>query len=330
MKTLKNILKAGLLASIAVFIPSCQKEKLPDITTAAISEITSTTATSGGNVTNDGGAAIVSKGVCWNTSYNPTVENSKTNEGSGLGSYTSFITPLTPNTYYYLRAYVVKSTGIVYGNQIHFTTLCDDKTCTVMDIEGNIYNTITIGTQKWMKENLKTTKFLNGSDIPLVTSSLDWYNLNTPGYCWYNNNPKYKATYGGLYNWYAIDIHSNGNKNICPLGFHIPTDAEWTTLITYMGGDSVAVGKLKETGISHWQIPNSDATDEMGFTALPGGGRDLDGRFYDIGKYGFWWSASEFVPGGAWSRFLGYDGRGGFSHRNFENDGFSVRCVKDN
>jgi uncharacterized protein (TIGR02145 family) len=329
VKTLKNILKILLIASFVDFIPSCQKEKPFDVTTAAVTEISTSSATSGGNVTNDEGAPVVSRGVCWSTSFGPTVENSKTNEGGGFGSFTSHITQLTPNTFYYIRAYATKSAGTVYGNQINFRTFCDDKTCTVWDVEGNIYNTITIGTQKWMKENLKTTKFNNGTDILLVKSSFDWYYQTTPGYCWYDNSESNKATYGALYNWYAVDVKTNGNKAICPVGWHVPTDAEWTTLMDYLGGDSVAVGKLKETSTFHWRYPNSNASDESSFTALPGGIRDYDGVFFGIGSYGSWWSATEFVIGGAWSRYLGYDGSGGYRHGNFESDGFSVRCIKD-
>lgn len=332
---MKNIFRVSsilVLSLLILVVYSCKKDKsvLTTVTTKPVTELSTITATSGGIITNDGGVPIISKGVCWNTSFNPTVEDSKTNEGGGSGSFTSYITELKPNSFYYLRAYATNSTGTAYGNQMNFTTLCDDKTCTVRDVEGNIYNTVNIGTQIWMKENLKTTKFSNGTDIPLVTSDFYWYLMTTPGYCWYGNNVNNKVTYGALYNWYAMDVQQNGNRNVCPSGWHVPTDAEWSILMTYLGGESVAVGKLKETGTFHWQLPNSDATDEIGFTALPGGVRDYDGMFFGIGSYGCWWSATEFVTGGAWSRYMGYDGSGGYRHGNFENDGFSVRCVKDN
>lgn len=329
MKKLYEISGAILLTSSVFLIYSCKKDRgaLPILTTTEVTGITQTKAVSGGIVTNEGGSSIISRGVCWNFTANPTIENYKTIDGSGSGPFKSDIMKLMPNTLYYLRAYGTNSAGTAYGNQESFTTLSDT---TVTDADGNVYNTVIIGTQTWMKENLKTTRFRDYTDIPLITSSLDWYFNTTPGYCWYDNNAKNKADYGALYNWYAVDAGRYGNINICPAGWHVPSDDEWAALMNYLGGDSVAVGKLKEIGTSHWQTPNSDATDQMGFTALPGGCRDFDGTFYYIGNYGFWWSATEFVPGGAWSRYMGYNGEGGFRHGNFESDGFSVRCIKDN
>jgi uncharacterized protein (TIGR02145 family) len=308
---------------------SCKKDNaaLPAVTTSEVTDINQTTAISGGIVSNDGGSSIISKGVCWNCSDNPTIEEGKTNDGWGSGSFKSNIIHLIPNTLYYLRAYAINSAGTAYGNRESFTTLSDT---TVTDVDGNIYNIVTIGTQTWMKQNLKTTRFRNYTDIPLVTSDLDWFFLTTPGYCWYENAANYKSTYGALYNWYAVDAGRNRDHNICPVGWHVPSDNEWTTLITYLGGDSVAVGKLRESGFSHWQNPNSDASNTTGFTALPGGGRDFNGSFCDNGSYGYWWSATEFITGGAWSRYMSFDGSGGFRHGNYETDGFSVRCIRDN
>jgi uncharacterized protein (TIGR02145 family) len=178
-----------------------------------------------------------------------------------------------------------------------------------------------------MAENLKTTKYKDGIAIPLVTAGTAWGSLSTPGYCWYNNDAAtYKNTYGALYNWYTVNT-----EKICPTGWHVPTDAEWTTLTTYLGGESVAVGKLKESGTSHWLSPNA-GTNISGFTALPGGHRGSDGAFYstgDVGSFGIWWSSSEGSIGGAWSRVLGSDnssiGIGSLNKRS----GFSVRCLKD-
>ena len=120
-----------------------------------------------------------------------------------------------------------------------------------------------------MAENLKTTKYRDGTSIPLVTENTAWLNLTTPGYCWYNNDAAhYKSTYGALYNWYVLNAGSNGWKNVCPTGWHVPTDAEWTTLTTYLGGESIAGGKLKETGTSHWLSPNTVATNETGLHTL--------------------------------------------------------------
>ena len=195
----------------------------------------------------------------------------------------------------------------------------------VRDYDGNYYNTIMIGNQIWMAENLKTTKFNDGTDIPLVTDGTAWGNLTTPGYCWYNKNEAtYGDTYGALYNWYTI-----GTGNLCPAGWHVSTDAEWTALTTYPGGESVAGGKLKETGTTHWNSPNTGATNETGFTALPGGSRSHDGTFYYIWYGGYWWSSTEGSAKSAWNRNLSYSDAGVFRDIDYKKCGFSVRCVRD-
>jgi len=201
---------------------------------------------------------------------------------------------------------------------------------TVTDVDENIYNTVIIGTQTWMKENLKTTKFNDSASIPFVTEDSAWIALTTLGYCWYNNDIDNKSTYGALYNWYAVSRTTNGDKNICPSGWHVPTDDEWITFNDFLGGSAVAGGKLKETGTSHWKDPNSNATNEYGFTALPGGFRGTDGIYYDLNEWGNWWSSTPYDDYQAWLRWLNYEdgilGRGYYS----EPSGISVRCLKDN
>ncbi len=161
------------------------------------------------------------------------------------------------------------------------------------DIDGNVYKTITIGTQIWMAENLKTTRFNDGSAIPLVGDVNKWYRMyyshsHEPAYCWYNNDATAnKKTYGALYNWNTV----NTNK-LCPIGWHVPSDLEWTTLTNYLGGDKSAVDKLKEKGMTHWTSQNNSATNESGFTGLPSGIRNIDGEFQNIGIGCFWWSAT--------------------------------------
>ena len=160
----------------------------------------------------------------------------------------------------------------------------------VTDILGNTYEVIRIGKQLWMKENLRTTKFNNGLAISEVTDSLDWKtSYDTPAFCWYNNDSLgYGNTYGALYNWYAVNT-----KLLCPTGWHMPSDDEWKTLLKYLGGQAIAGGKLKETGTLNWSSPNTGASDESGFTALPGGRRDdLHGRFEKLGFRGYWWSGT--------------------------------------
>ncbi|MCX6233151.1 MAG: fibrobacter succinogenes major paralogous domain-containing protein [Bacteroidetes bacterium] len=222
---------------------------------------------------------------------------------------------------------------LVMGVLLMLTNNCkkdDDNNNQVKDIDGNVYQTVIIGTQVWMVENLKTTKYNDGTPIPLVTDGTNWWN-HTPEYCWYNNDIANKEIYGALYNWFAVDTASNGGKNIAPIGWHVPTEAEWTILTTYLGGDSLVGGKLKEKGTIHWLSPNTSATNESGFTALPGGYREYTGSFYYIGDSGYWWSSSnhELYAQDAWCRhmnyYYSYAGRAYYGKQY----GFSVRCVKD-
>lgn len=198
---------------------------------------------------------------------------------------------------------------------------------TVTDIDGNVYHTVTIGTQVWLAENLKTTKFNDGSSIPLLTKNAAGTDLTTPEYWWYNNDSAtYDNPYGKLYNWYAV----NDGRDLCPTGWHVPTDAEWTTLTDYLGGLSVAGGKLKETGFIHWSNGNVGATNESGFTALPGGDRDINGSFNRIGLNGRWWSSSMYgSTGKAWYREMGGNHAGVIQANSSPDDGYSVRCIGD-
>ena len=195
----------------------------------------------------------------------------------------------------------------------------------VKDADGNLYRTVTIYTQVWMAENLKTTKYDDGTDIPLVTENTAWYNLATPGYCWYNNDATTnKNVYGALYNWYTV----NSGK-LCPSGWHVPTDVEWTTMISRIGGAPTAGGKLKESGTIHWSSPNTGATNETGFTALPGGGRNSSGNFSKIHQMGFWWSSTESSSTVALYQTMNSNSSSIDSSSDNKKTGFSVRCLKD-
>ena len=205
-----------------------------------------------------------------------------------------------------------------------------------MDIGGNIYQTIKIGTQWWMVENLKVIRYRDGEPIPHVTNNTDWSNLGSGAYCNYNNDVNNVATYGRLYNWYAV----NDARGLAPAGWRVPMDADWKELEMFLGmsqtdadasgwrGSPVG-GKLKEIGTVHWNSPNSDATNESGFTALPGGYRNIIGIFDNLEYYAYFWSSSENDENHAWSRYLNFYfsvvNRYSFDKRN----GFSIRCVKD-
>jgi uncharacterized protein (TIGR02145 family) len=199
----------------------------------------------------------------------------------------------------------------------------------VLDVDGNTYKTVKIGTQVWMAENLKTSKYSDGSTIPKITDDTEWQNNTTGAWTYYNSDPANNAKYGKLYNWYAVSKTTNGNKNVCPTDWHVPTDAEWTVLIDYLGGEVVAGGKMKEVGTTNWNSPNTDATNISLFTSLPGGGRDYIGSYVYIGSKGGWWSSTESDTYVAWSRFLLYS----FSNagRDDVNKGWGlpVRCLRD-
>jgi len=219
----------------------------------------------------------------------------------------------------------------------------------VKDVEGNTYKTIQIGTQTWMAENLRTTKFNDSSLIPLVTDYAQWAkndmdNLTLPMMCWYNND---KATstankFGALYNWFAINPSTNGNKNVCPTGWHVPTDEEWNALIANLDPSydpmaegiqsSTAGGKMKSTGTQYWLTPNTGAINSSGWSGLPGSHRFSNGEFKIVfSHFGRWWSSagSEYDHGRAWGRYLFY-GSGDVDRAAFLTDqGLSVRCLRD-
>jgi uncharacterized protein (TIGR02145 family) len=195
----------------------------------------------------------------------------------------------------------------------------------MVDIDGNAYRIVTIGTQVWMAANLKVTHYRNGDVIPNVTDNTTWAGLTTGAYCEYNNDVNNVAIYGRLYNLYA----ANDSRNIAPAGWHVPTAAEWQTLVDYLGGNASAGGKMKEAGIRHWQSPNTSATNENGFSALPGGQRRFDGAYVGIGSFCFFWAYAEIDSTFTWYRLLYYDWAEISLYCNSEQSGFSVRCVKD-
>jgi uncharacterized protein (TIGR02145 family) len=230
---------------------------------------------------------------------------------------------LNSTTTYHFRVKAVNSLGTTFGSDLTFTT-------TIEDGEGNVYNIVIIGTQVWMKENLRTTKYSNGDLIGTTSSpTLDISGESTPKYQWvYGGDESNLVTYGRLYTWFAV----TDSRNVCPTGWHLPTDSEWTTLTTFLGGDNVAGGKLKETGTTHWSSPNTGATNETGFRGLPSGNRDSNGTtgFYNIRNGGNWWSSTEFSTTFAYCRHMFYNDSNLSSGNYDKQAGFSVRCLKDN
>jgi uncharacterized protein (TIGR02145 family) len=316
---------------------------LATLSTLPIGNTTGTSATSGGNITNDGGTNITQRGVVWSTTQNPTTANNLTTNGSGTGSFTSILTGLTANTTYYVRAYATNSAGTAYGNQLSFATTAGGGSIlnpnltygSVTDQEGYTYATIVIGTQEWMAENLRTTIYANGDPILNVTDSVVWLNQLNGAWCYYNNDIQFESPYGKLYNGYAVtDI-----RNVCPQGWHVPSDADWNTLINTIdpnadGGINtlnIAGGKMKSSGLQYWNTPNLGATNESGFSALPGGLRDGNDLAFGLkGTYCFFWSSTESTTSSLWTRILDK------SESNIirdegrpKRDGYPIRCVRD-
>lgn len=319
------------------------------VNTHVVSNITSTTAIFEGDVVSSGGDLTFDVGFCWS---NVTSEPDYSGNYiwlcgvQGSGSFSGEKWYLTPGTTYYVRAYALNSKGIAYGNVISFTTtgsvvgeIIFNPALTygsLTDVDGNTYKTIKIGTQTWMAENLKTTKYNDGTTIPNVTNQDVWSKLTSGAYCWYiNQSAAYKNIYGALYNWYTVKT-----GKLCPGGWHVPSDAEWTTLTDYMGGWDIAGSKLKETGNSHWiplppYVLMLNVTNESGFTALPGGYRGSVWTFYlieNLGYLGLWWSSTEsdYEVDNILIRTMNYQ----FNGITSQNDGgkkagLSCRCIKN-
>ena len=349
-----------ILVVLFVFANSCNEDDdnntgIPVLSTTAVTDITQATATCGGNITSDGGATVTARGVCWSTGQTPTISDNKTTDGTGAGEFSSILSGLSPNTTYYVRAYATNSSGTGYGSAMSFTTQEGSSGGTFTDTrDGKVYQTVVIGTQEWMAENLKYLPSVVG---PGTGSQ------STPYYYVYGydgtNVTDAKATsnyntYGVLYNWPAAmagsassNANPSGVQGICPDGWHLPSDAEWKQLEMYLGMSETDVnstagwrgtvegGKLKEAGTTHWADPkhwadpNAGANNESGFTALPGGYRNDNGSFYVVKGNGYWWSSTEGNTNSAWYRDL--NGINGYVNRgyDYESVGFSVRCLRD-
>jgi len=322
-----------LMGSLLLFATSCKEEKeedkvgLPIVSTTAVTDITDITANSGGDITSDGGAPITARGVCWSTSQAPTISDYKTTDGTGVGKFTSLLSDLSPNTTYYVRAYATNSKGTSYGSAISLTTLQEEIVGTFVDPRDKTeYSWVKIGNQVWMTENLK---YLPSVGPDTISETEPYYYV----YGYYGTDvnaakitESYK-TYGVLYNWKAALIS-------CPKGWHLPSSVEWHQLVEYLGGEKIAGGKLKETDTTHWNSPNIGATDEIGFTALPGG-NGSNGNFYGIGKCGDWWSTTVcnygyfHYPGSAMLLTILYSSTNAYMVATAMRNGSSVRCLRD-
>ena len=300
---------------------------VPIVSTNKVSVINSTSASGGGNVISDGGDEILARGICWSLFANPTVEHStKTEDGLGIGKFTSEIIGLTESATYHIRAYATNHIGTSYGEETTFSIVMNQSGPMLTDVDGKVYKTVYIGNQFWMAENLKTEHFRDGTAIPSSPlSSAKWLSLTSSALCYYDNDELYnKNIYGPLYNWYAVaDEHQ-----LCPAGWHVPSNDEWLQLREYLGGEIIAGGKMKETESGLWSFPNKGADNSSGFTALPGGDRDK-GEFGSIHDGTGWWSSTEVSEEDAWSHYLYYSFTDFFPSPDEKVSGCSVRCIKD-
>jgi uncharacterized protein (TIGR02145 family) len=320
----------------ALLFHACEKKVVPVVITGEVTDITGSSATCAGEVIDEGSSPIYTRGICWSVNENPTVDDDFTNSGTGLGSYTSNLVRLDGSTVYYVRAYATNDDGTGYGDEVSFQTapreIIFNQAITygsLTDQDGNTYRSVDIGEQTWMAENLRAVHYRDGSEIPKVTDLYTWTDLTTGGFCYYDNDSLNKYIYGALYNWYVIE----DERKICPEGWHVPSDEEWTELENYMGGSLYAGMKLKEIGQSHWASPNVGATNESGFTGLPGGARywSFQHDFWSLEYFGIWWSSTESYTDSqsAWYRYISTNSVDVASDIWWKITGFSIRCVKD-
>lgn len=319
----------------------------PTVVTAASFDITESSARVGGAVTSDGGIPVTERGICWSPQPHPTLEDQVVPAGSGGGEYDAMLQNLDPFREYFVRAYATNGAGTAYGEEISFRTLWDQSQ--VSDYEGNLYHTVQIGNQVWMTENLRSTRYADGSAIPVVADSSDWSSLavDDRAYCWYLNDSGNKMIHGALYNWTAAMNGEPGNDNnpsmvqgVCPAGWHLPSDEEWKELEVYLGMSRMEAdkevwrgsdegGKLKLEGTEIWAEPNTGATNESGFSGIPGGYRQTSGKYSFLDCYAVYWTTTPYDEESAWHRNLLCDYEQVYRYHYSKGGGFSVRCMKN-
>ena len=302
--------------------------QLPQVTTTNVTNINATSATCGGDVTFDGNGTVSARGVCWSILPNPTINDNRTNDGIGIGVFTSIITGLTNNANYYIKAFATNSIGTSYGNEVIFPFYLNVPGPLVTDIDGIVYESVRIGNQIWMKENLKTTKFNNGTQIPQITDNSEWATLNDGAYCDFMNNSNNGDIYGHLYNFFAV----TDSRKLCPAGWHVPSKSDWDILINYLGGVNVAGTRLKEPGTEHWETAGGD--NMSGFTGLAGSWRGGDGLFYYYTRFvGCFWTStlSKNSTNNPWTLFLLQSANVEYNNDSYHTQkaGNSIRCIKD-
>jgi len=329
---MKYRLKFFLVIIFGFFLFTCNGCKdeipvLPEVSTTEITLITPISANCSGIAISHGSSTIIEKGICWSDHPQPTISDNIISAElyPYFVSFNLRISGLNENTVYYVRAYATSNDGTGYGDELTFNTSDDisGQTGTVTDIEGNVYETIGIGSQIWTAENLKTTKYNDEINILLIEDEWDWSVTVSPAYSWYNNDTINKGIYGGLYNWNTVNT-----GKLCPLGWHVPTILDWARLSSFLGGDNSAGGKLKSIN-DYWLYPNYKATNESGFSALPGGKRVAEGEFFNLRMDCLFWSSSYNQSLNSWYISLSAltaDITKGSKDISW---GMSIRCIKD-
>lgn len=349
-----------ILSISILVIDGCKKDfsgNKPTVTTNEVDPVTikTTTASCGGNVTDNGGSQLLARGICWSRNHMPYVQalidplskkeiidsaskkviilnqDSITEEATFTGPFFSTMTNLQPNTVYYVRAYAKNSNGYSYGEEKQFKTIAGSVGGIeivygeVTDIDKNVYKTVKIATQTWMAENLRVTKYKDGTIIPEVASEIEWPNQKDGAYCSYKNtiNADTLMAFGRLYNWYAVST----NK-LCPTGWHVPVESDWNTLISSLSGSKVAGAKLQNDKSIYW-IKNTVATNKSAFSAEPAGTRSDIGVFEDAGISTSFWCFNNFDNTSAHLRKLTNNSQEIFSPSENKYSGLSVRCLKD-
>ena len=302
--------------------------QLPTVTTTAASNITQSTASSGGNVTSQGSSAVEYRGVCYSTSQNPTINDELTDNGNGTGNFTSQLSGLVPGTTYFIRAYASNNEGVAYGNQVNFTTLGGGSGCppNMTDPrDGQIYQTVLIGDQCWMRENLNVGTRINGNQTQTNNGTIEKY-------C-YNDNPGNCDTYGGFYQWDEMMTYTTteGAQGICPAGWHIPTYEEYRLLAVFLGGSGIAGGKMKVSGTTFWNSPNVGATNESGFSGLGTGWRSFNTFFGQQGEVTGLWTSTQNQSSSNYAKYkiLRFDNDDLASGDFWKGSGWSIRCLMD-
>ena len=323
-----------LAVILGMLAGGCSKDTAispPVIVSFLVSEISANSAVCGGEITSDGGSAITARGVCWSIVKHPVASGMRTLDGSGTGIFTSSIKGLTPSRQYFVRPYASNAAGTAYGMEMIFSTINAEL---VSDADGNLYHNITLGTQTWLTEDLKTTLYNDNLPIPEISIASTWSALTTDAYCWFNNDSAAnKDTYGALYNWYTVNT-----GKLCPAGWHVPSDSEWKTLEMFIG---LTQAEADGTGFRGVYIDNQlkttagwnnkgNGVNSFGFSAMPGGVRNGDGTFDALGYGNNWWSSSGYDNNTAWKRGMYYFSSGVFRGFYNKQNGYSVRCLKDN